>query len=139
MSDLGYCPTIDCGQPGVMRRGGSVKCLNGHWHGEHAFENRATPKKVKERTVEQYFISAVTMSGGAVRKIKWLGVDGAPDRLAGWPNGRHGLVELKRPRGTAEPHQLREHAKLRNMGFRVDIIDTRELVDAYVKEMTSGI
>lgn len=135
MSDLGYCP--ECGAPGVKRIDETTRCLNGHRMLSVDFTGKAVQPNPRERTVEQYFVSQVNMSGGAVRKIKWIGFDGAPDRLAGWPNGRHGLVELKRPRGMAEPHQIREHAKLRKMGFRVDIIDTKELVDAYVKEMTA--
>ena len=136
MSDYGYCPA--CGEPGVKRLilMGMTKCLNGHKRATAQF-HPPVAATIRERPVEQYFIDAVHCSGGSTRKVQWPGYNGAPDRLAGWPNGRHGLVELKRPRGQAEAHQLREHTRLRAMGLRVDILDTREAVDAYVKEMTS--
>ena len=89
-----------------------------------------------EAGVEGYLKERVAATGGEQRKVVWPGRRGAPDRLCGWPNGRHGLVELKRPKGTAEAHQAREHARLRVIGLRVDVIDTRAAVDAYVEEMT---
>lgn len=132
MSDLGYCP--DCNAPGVGRRRGTVYCLNGHGHASDAFVHRATAPRVKEQLVESYLVQRVKETGGTVRKVRWDGHPGAPDRLCGWP-GRHGLVEVKRPHGKAEAHQAREHDKLRVIGFRVDVIDTKEGVDAYVETM----
>lgn len=137
MSDLGYCPT--CTAPGVKRFTllGLTRCLNGHRHSSNDF-NPPALKRAHENSIEQHFVAAVRASGGETRKVKWLGHDGAPDRLAGWPDlGRHALVELKRPKGIAEIHQRREHDKLRAMGFRVDILDTKEAVDQWVKEMVS--
>lgn len=89
-----------------------------------------------EETVETYFKRRVEETGGEVRKVVFQGRRGAPDRLAGWPNGRHGLVELKRPRGTPEPHQLREHVRLRSIGLPVDVVDTKQAVDMYVERMS---
>ena len=136
MSDLGYCP--DCNAPGVGRRRGTVYCLNGHGHAPDAFVHRATAPRVKEQLVESYLVQRVKETGGTVRKVRWDGHPGAPDRLCGWP-GRHGLVEVKRPKGHAEAHQKREHDRLRAIGFRVDVIDTKEGVDAYVAAMRSGL
>lgn len=53
---------------------------------------------MRESKVEDYFDSQVRLSGGDVRKVQWIGRNGAPDKLAGWPNGNSGFVELKRPR-----------------------------------------
>lgn len=137
MSDLGYCP--ECSAPGVVRFVllGQVKCLNGHRHDAEKF-NPPVPPRPRESTIEDYFKRAVRESGGETRKVKWPGVDGAPDRMAGWQfRGRNAFVELKRPGGVAEAHQLREHRKLRAMGFRVDVLDTKEAIDAWVAEMTA--
>jgi hypothetical protein len=94
---------------------------------------------VIEAAVESYFKKRVKATGGEERKVVFPGRKGAPDRLCGWPNGRHGFVELKRPKGKAEAHQAREHERLRAMGFRVDVIDTRDLVDAYVASMRGNL
>lgn len=133
MSDLGYCPT--CQQPGVKRHKSWIKCLLNHWHPEAAFAPSVLT--VRENRIEDYLKTRVAATGGETRKITWAGHPGAPDRLTGWPNGRHALVEVKRPGGTAEAHQVREHIRLRAMGFDVRVIDTREGVDDFVTEMTS--
>jgi hypothetical protein len=88
-----------------------------------------------EDKIEDYLVERVEATGGEVRKVTFPGRRGAPDRLCGWPNGRHGLVETKRPRGKAEPHQLREHSRLRSIGLGVEVIDTRAKVDIYVERM----
>ncbi len=90
---------------------------------------------MRESTVEEYFDSQVRLSGGDVRKVEWIGRRGAPDKLAGWPNGNHGFVELKRPRGQVEAHQLREHTAMRRMGLPVAIVSTFAEVDEYVRRM----
>jgi hypothetical protein len=134
VSDLGYCP--ECGDPGVrqVRLHGDTKCLRGHIYPSERF-NPPTHRAPKEALIEDYFVGAVTRSGGMTRKVKWLGVDGAPDRMAGWPNGRNGFVELKRPKGVAEAHQAREHRRMREIGFRVDVLDTKAAIDLWVSEM----
>ncbi len=142
MSDYGYCP--ECGKPGVRayRLMGQIRCLNGHRYPAARFNPPDAPR-VREQAIEQYFCMEVERTGGETRKVKWLGNDGAPDRLAGWParkgerTGRHALVELKRPKGMAEAHQAREHRKLRAMGFVVVVLTTREEIDEWVKGMTA--
>jgi hypothetical protein len=89
-----------------------------------------------EQTIEDYFVKRVEETGGEVRKVDFPGRRGAPDRLAGWPNGNHGLVEMKRPKGRADAHQLREHSRLRIIGLRVTIISTMDGVDTYVDAMS---
>jgi hypothetical protein len=87
---------------------------------------------VIEAAVESYFKRRVRETGGEERKVVFPGRKGAPDRLCGWPNGRHAFVELKRPKGKAEKHQEREHRRLASIGFDVWLIDTREMVDAFI-------
>jgi hypothetical protein len=79
----------------------------------------------------------------------FAGYRGAPDRLVGWPedkhqlettypHGVHALVEMKKPKGPgAEAHQLREHKRLRAIGFDVRVIHTKEEVDEFILEMTT--
>jgi hypothetical protein len=99
-----------------------------------------------EAPVEKHLVKRVKATGGIVRKVVWPGRRHAPDRLVGWPEGgaelerwreaRHALVELKRPGLDARAGQAREHARLRAIGFRVEVLDTIEAVDAFIKEMT---
>lgn len=85
---------------------------------------------MRESVVENYFCARIKALGGDVRKVKWVGHNGAPDRLVMLPN-RHPLVELKRPRAKPRINQLNEHDRLRSYGFEVLVIDTIELVDFY--------
>lgn len=106
---------------------------------------------MRESAVEQHLVKRVTQTGGEVRKVKWIGRNGAPDRLVGWPDRhpcilegevlgwyrahQHALIELKRPKGPTKAHQEREHERLRAIGFDVRVLDTIEAVDEFVKEM----
>ncbi|WP_258167876.1 VRR-NUC domain-containing protein [Paraburkholderia sp. BL21I4N1] len=70
-----------------------------------------------------------------MRKLTYIGRKGAPDRLLVLPYGRVFFIELKRPGGEAEPHQLREHTRLRRIGADVRVLDTLEAVDAFFNEV----
>ena len=83
---------------------------------------------MREQTVEAYLVERARALGGEVRKIKWIGRRGAPDRLAMLP-GRTLWVELKAPGEKAKPHQVREHERMRRMGQRVEVVDSFERVD----------
>lgn len=84
---------------------------------------------MREREVEAYLVRLVKALGGDVRKVKWIGRVGAPDRLVLF-RAAHFLVELKRPKGgILEAHQVREHARLRKAGFNVYVLETQEDID----------
>lgn len=97
---------------------------------------------MKERDIEAYLVKRVQQLGGEIRKVKWIGRRGAPDRFVMLPqrvvhsrleNGRLVLhlrpargvwVELKAPGEKPEPHQAREHKRMRAVGQRVIVIDS---------------
>ena len=79
---------------------------------------------MRERDIEAYLVKRVKTAGGEVRKVKWIGRRGAPDRFVMLPTGTHYWVELKAPGKAAEPHQLREHARMSAMGQPVEVIDS---------------
>lgn len=89
-----------------------------------------------EREVEKYFVAQVKKAGGEQRKLRWIGRRGAPDRFVGL-NGVH-LVELKRPGKDARQEQIREHNRLRKKGVKIWVIDTKEGVDSFLREITNG-
>jgi len=94
---------------------------------------------MRERDIERHLVERVKALGGEVRKVVWQGRRGAPDRLVMLPY--QGVdawgdllptaiwVELKTPGVKPEPHQLREHERMRKMGQRVDVIDSIEGVE----------
>jgi hypothetical protein len=89
---------------------------------------------MRERDIEDYLVKRVKAMGGEVRKIKWIGRRGAPDRLVMLPawalgSGVSAWVELKAPGEKAKPHQAREHERMRAMGQRVEVIDSLEGVE----------
>lgn len=103
-----------------------------------------------EGDVEAYLVKRVEELSGEVRKVKWIGRRGAPDRLVMLPeirNDRTGAVyggawwvELKRPGLAAtfpnNPHehqQHREHQRMRAMGQRVVVIDSIEGVEELLR------
>lgn len=88
---------------------------------------------MREARVEQRLVDGVNAAGGEVRKLKWLGRRGAPDRLVLWiQHGVH-FVELKAPGKKPEPHQAREHKRLRDLAQTVFVLDTIEKVNSYLR------
>lgn len=83
---------------------------------------------MRESTIEGYLIHRVTSNGGEIRKVKWIGRRGAPDRRVMLP-GRCVWVELKAPGIPPEDHQVREHDRMRAMGEDVRVIDSFKGVD----------
>lgn len=92
-----------------------------------------------ESAVEKHLRLAVKRAGGLYDKFKSPGRHGVPDRLVTLPGGVMDLVELKRPGGEAEDHQVRDHKRRAKLGIRVRVIDTKELADAYMAERTNGL
>lgn len=96
---------------------------------------------MRERDIEKHLVQRVKELGGEIRKVKWLGRRGAPDRVVMLPDGGvRGLsqeiyfartiwVELKAPGVAAEDYQIREHNRMRRMGQRVEVIDSIEGVE----------
>jgi hypothetical protein len=105
---------------------------------------------MRESQIEKHLTKRVKALGGEVRKVSWIGRAGAPDRLVllkGPPSptlydmvesagpqttlasAMHPFVELKAPGKVAEPHQAREHKRLRAAGFIVLVLDSIEAID----------
>lgn len=84
-----------------------------------------------EKNVEDYLVDQVKLAGGEVRKLRWIGRVGAPDRLV-MLNGAH-FVEVKRPGKMLEAHQEREHERMDERGCSVWCVTTFEQVDFFIK------
>lgn len=83
---------------------------------------------MKESEIENYLVIRVNQLGGEVRKLRWIGRNGAPDRIV-MLNGKTTFVELKAPGARPKPHQMREHDRMRRMGQSVAVVDSIERVD----------
>jgi hypothetical protein len=103
-----------------------------------------------ERDIEDYLVKRVKAMGGELRKVQWIGRNGAPDRLVMLPltwsparvdfiNGGQTTiwVELKNPKTVVnfpadarERAQHREHERMRKLGQRVEVIGTLYQVEA---------
>lgn len=107
---------------------------------------------MREFDIEKHLVDRVKALGGEVRKVKWVGRAGAPDRLVMVParvrsdwssrsfDDTHTpttlWVELKNPEtiktfpaNAHERAQHREHERMRKMGQRVVVIGTLAQVE----------
>lgn len=117
---------------------------------------------MRESDIEDYLVNRVKGMGGEVRKVRWVGRRGAPDRLVMLgllraterlqqalldehsPSEAESLLieligmvlfwpELKATGEKPKPHQAREHERMRKMGQRVEVIDSFEGVDEVLR------
>ncbi|NLX17390.1 MAG: VRR-NUC domain-containing protein [Ramlibacter sp.] len=84
---------------------------------------------MRENVIENHLVQRAKQLGGEVRKVRWIGRRGAPDRLVMLP-GRMLWVELKAPGEKVKPHQAREHERMRAMGQTVAVVDSLDEVEA---------
>lgn len=101
--------------------------------------------KTPEGEVQAYGAEQLKKHGCLVRKISYEGRRGCPDQLvlvpARWfdlcSDGPFALfLEYKKDENIEpEPHQLREHERMRAVGADVRVIGSKEQVDALIKEL----
>lgn len=82
-----------------------------------------------ERKCEKRLIELAKKHGWYCRKVKWIGRNGAPDRLLIDPQGGMLWVELKSPKKEPTKLQLREHEAMRKVHQTVLVIDSMEGVE----------
>jgi hypothetical protein len=97
-------------------------------------------KPARERDIEAYLKKRVKELGGEIRKTKWVGRVGAPDRRVMLPDRAPVWVELKNPETIAtfpanghERQQLREINRMRRLGELVEVIGTIEGVEELLR------
>ncbi|PIJ50648.1 nuclease [Erwinia sp. OLTSP20] len=81
----------------------------------------------RESTIEKYLVAEVKKAGGIAYKFLSPGRRAVPDRLVLLPGGRAIFVECKAPGEKPRPEQLREHERLRALGFTVVVLDSKNL------------
>ena len=90
---------------------------------------------MRESEIEAALRGGVALLGGIAYKFVSPGRVGVPDRIVVMPGGVTVYVELKAPGKKPEPHQEREHERLRERGHRVYVIDSLDGVQALLKEL----
>lgn len=93
---------------------------------------------MREKETEHKLVKAVKASGGIAPKLVSPGFDGMPDRLILLPGGVMAFAELKAPGKKPRPLQLARHRLLRNLGFKVYIIDDPEQITKMLATITKG-
>lgn len=88
---------------------------------------------MKESTIENFLVSQVKKMGGLAIKLNSMSMAGLPDRMVLLPHERVFFIELKAPGKKARPLQIATHKILRNLGFKVCVIDTKEKVLEFIK------
>lgn len=85
--------------------------------------------------MEAYLVRRVKNLGGEVRKLRWIGRRGAPDRLVLVPGCWPFLLELKAPGRRPTLQQHREMERLASYGLPTAWADSATQVDAVISEM----
>ena len=78
---------------------------------------------MREAEIEKKLVDAVKDTGGICPKFVSPGTNGMPDRIVLMPEGRMCFVEVKATGEHPRRIQLRRHARLRVLGFKVYVLD----------------
>ena len=89
--------------------------------------------EISEKAIEAYLVRKVTAMGGECLKFTSHTDTGYPDRLLLLPGGKTIWVEVKSKGEKPRLIQDVRMARLRRMGFRVYVADSREKVDEIVR------
>ena len=81
-----------------------------------------------ERTIELKFVKEVKKARGIALKLVCPGFIGMPDRLVLMPKGKMFFAEMKAPGQKPRPVQVKRHEMLRNLGFKVYVVDSLEVM-----------
>lgn len=87
--------------------------------------------RVLESVIEKNLIRRVGELGGITYKLSPIGRINKPDRLVMLPNGKIIFVECKRSGEEPRPGQIREHERLRRLGYRVVVLDSHDVSFLY--------
>lgn len=93
-----------------------------------------------EGRVQAYAMAEFKKLGGLVRKIRYEGRNGCPDLLVILPGGLVVFVEVKKDERTSpDPHQAREHERMRQRGALVYTVGSERQVNELVAELRHSV
>ena len=92
---------------------------------------------MREKQIEQKLVQEARKSGGICPKFTSPGFAGMPDRMMLLPGGKIGFVEVKAPGENPRPLQMARHRLLRQLGFKVYVLDGVEQIGGIIDEIQS--
>lgn len=93
---------------------------------------------MRESNLEHQLVRMVVHMGGLALKFVSPGMAGVPDRLVLLPDGKMAFVEMKAPGKKARPLQRLRHEQLRDLGFPVYVIDSKEKIGVMLNEICTA-
>ena len=93
---------------------------------------------MRESVLERQLVRRVAQSGGLALKFVSPGMAGVPDRLILLPEGKIAFAEMKAPGKKPTSLQRLRHGQLRDLGFRVFVIDSKEKIGGMLDEIYSA-
>jgi hypothetical protein len=87
---------------------------------------------MRESEIERYLVNQFQTAGAQVRKLQYVGRNGAPDRMIMFRRNVI-FIELKAPGKKLRPDQQREFMRMKSQGIRVYKVDSKEAVDNLLK------
>lgn len=88
-----------------------------------------------EKTIERKLVEAVKAHNGMCIKLLCDQLTGLPDRMCLFPDHIIVFVEVKSTGKKPRRSQVYIHNKLRTLGFRVEVIDTIEGINNFIKSI----
>lgn len=88
----------------------------------------------REKIIEQKLVDEVKKLGGICEK--WTsGTSGWPDRIILMPSNKIAFVEVKAKNKKPRPLQLYRHRQLKNLGFKVYVLDDENQIGGILNEI----
>lgn len=94
---------------------------------------------MKEKDVERNLVRSVRSAGGLALKFVSPGMAGVPDRLILLPGGRIAFCEVKASGLKPRPLQIHRIDQLKQLGFRVYVVDSVTAIDRMLEEISEGV
>ena len=91
-----------------------------------------------ERQIEQRLVTETRKRGGMALKFVSPSFAGMPDRLILLPDGKMAFVEVKATGQKPRPLQVKRHAMLRKLGFKVFVLDAASDIPMMLKKVVEG-
>ena len=92
---------------------------------------------MSEKSIEQKLVSEVKKRGGLCWKFVSMGIVGVPDRILLFKGGVIAFVELKDRGKKPRPIQVKRIEQLKKLGFKVYVIDNKEMIGGVLDEIQS--